>query len=191
MLRLCLCGGEVCECVSHLALLHLPREYVLVPGCFFFWLCGCGRSPCCAVLCCVVLCCAVLCCRPLLQVAVYQVAASNSQAYLVIIGREDLKVAVLRVLPSNVSAATDEWHLWWHRDDAMPQIVNLLNKCVCFSSVGCLACPAQLLGCCCLQGVSVCVCCTDVLGAAGVLGAVLCWQCAMCVVCGGPCPLRV
>jgi hypothetical protein len=77
----------------------------------------------------------------LLQVAAYQVACQAAQqaagaadpqvppAYLVLIGRDDFKVAVVRVSPANVCVAREEWGRWWASNDKMPFIVDLLNRC--------------------------------------------------------------
>ena len=60
----------------------------------------------------------------------YQAAKGDSgvPAYLALIGREDMKVAVFRVPAENAAAARHEWAKWFHKDDSMPRIVELLTK---------------------------------------------------------------
>jgi hypothetical protein len=47
---------------------------------------------------------------------------------LAFIGREDMKVVVFRVPAENAAAARSEWLKWFHKDDTMPRIVELLNR---------------------------------------------------------------
>ncbi len=63
------------------------------------------------------------------QVAVYQVGAGHTDAFLVLVGREDGAVAVVRVSDANVTRATDAWASWFGTGgDALVDIVRLMNR---------------------------------------------------------------